>query len=208
MLLRYYQVIDLPIGVVEGALLGGECGWIPDIVGRSLEGEDRLLAEVGLGGAIRLRKTVEVTVGRPHWLGATLVVPIAWQASGARGLFPVLDGSLEVFALGSSRTQLGFSASYRPPLDGVGRVADRALLHRVAEATAKDFVDRVAERIVHTAPMTERPTPVPRASGDDWSARTAPRGHGVPQSCPEARGSAALKGTKAVLPVNARRSST
>ena len=39
-------------------------------------------------------------------------------------------------------------ARYRPPLALVGRALDRALLHRVAEATIKDFVDRVAERIV------------------------------------------------------------
>jgi hypothetical protein len=29
----------------------------------------------------------------------------------------------------------------------IGRALDRALLHRVAEATIKDFLDRVGERI-------------------------------------------------------------
>jgi hypothetical protein len=146
MLLRYYQVIDVPAELVEAALIGDDPTWIPGIVERSLEGEDRLLADVGLG-RVRLRKTVEITLGRARRLGATVVVPIAWRATGPSGLFPVLDGSLEVFSLGSARTQLGFSASYSPPIDGVGRIADRALLHRVAEATVKDFVDQVAERI-------------------------------------------------------------
>ena len=36
------------------------------------------------------------------------------------------------------------SARYVPPFGAVGRALDRALLSRVAEATVKDFLDRVA----------------------------------------------------------------
>jgi hypothetical protein len=32
-------------------------------------------------------------------------------------------------------------------MGAVGRMLDRALLHRVAEATVKDFLDRVGERL-------------------------------------------------------------
>jgi hypothetical protein len=46
-------------------------------------------------------------------------------------------------AVGEQRTRLAISARYRPPLGAVGRAADRVLLHRVAEATVKDFLDRV-----------------------------------------------------------------
>jgi hypothetical protein len=53
--------------------------------------------------------------------------------------------------LGRDRTQLAISARYRPPLGAVGRVADRVLLHRVAEATVKDFLDQVGERIAGSA---------------------------------------------------------
>jgi hypothetical protein len=37
---------------------------------------------------------------------------------------------------------------YVLPLGAVGRTIDRALLSRVAEATLKDFLDRVADAIV------------------------------------------------------------
>jgi hypothetical protein len=40
------------------------------------------------------------------------------------------------------------SARYVPPFGVVGRAMDRAVLSRVAEATLKDFLDRVAERIL------------------------------------------------------------
>ena len=65
-----------------------------------------------------------------------------------RSVFPSLEGDLEVAALGPDRTQLAMSARYRPPLGGVGRAIDRTLLHRVAEATVKDFVHRVRQAIL------------------------------------------------------------
>jgi hypothetical protein len=58
-----------------------------------------------------------------------------------------MDADLEVAPLGDGLTQLAISARYEPPLGALGRAIDRAVLHRVAEATIKDFLDRVAERI-------------------------------------------------------------
>ena len=83
----------------------------------------------------------------PRRLGAALYIPIRWQATGPSGLFPVLDGELELAPLGEHRTQLAISASYTPPLDGFGAMADRALLHRVAESTVKGFLDQVGQRL-------------------------------------------------------------
>ena len=73
--------------------------------------------------------------------------PLRWAASGASGLFPSLDADLEVAPLRPGRTQLAMSARYDPPFGAVGRAIDRAVLSRVAEATLKDFLDRVAEMI-------------------------------------------------------------
>jgi hypothetical protein len=72
-----------------------------------------------------------------------------WEPSG--WLLPTLDGELEVGALGRHRTQLALSGSYEPPLGTVGRTVDRLALHRIAEATIKDFLDRVGTA-VSTAP--------------------------------------------------------
>jgi len=77
-----------------------------------------------------------------------------WRATGAERLFPHLEADLEVAALGPSRTQLSISARYRPPMGAMGRALDRALLHRVAEATIKDFLDGVGERLVRRRSRT------------------------------------------------------
>ncbi len=74
--------------------------------------------------------------------------PLRWKASGPADLFPSLDADLEVALLGPGRTQLAMSARYVPPFGRVGRVIDRAVLSRVAEATLKDFLDRVAQTIL------------------------------------------------------------
>ena len=64
---------------------------------------------------------------------------------------PGCDANLELGSLGGDRTQLAISARYRPPLGAIGRAVDRVLLHRVAEATVKDFLDQVGAAITDQA---------------------------------------------------------
>jgi uncharacterized membrane protein len=75
-------------------------------------------------------------------------LPLTWEPIGLEGLLPRLDANLELGSLGGDRTQLAISARYRPPLGALGRAVDRVLLHRVAEATLKDFLDRLGQAIV------------------------------------------------------------
>jgi hypothetical protein len=109
---------------------------------------DLLLAEVGFGEHVRIRRTVVVELGDSVRSGSTIVFPLRWVAAAGPGLFPSLDADLEVAALRPGRTLLAMSARYVPPFGPVGRVIDRAVLSRVAEATLKDFLDRVAARIM------------------------------------------------------------
>ena len=59
----------------------------------------------------------------------------------------MLEAELEFASLGTELTQLSLSGRYQPPLGLIGRTIDRALLSRVAEATIKDFLDRLARAI-------------------------------------------------------------
>jgi uncharacterized membrane protein len=78
-------------------------------------------------------------------------LPLTWEPVGLEGLLPRLDANIEAGSLGEDRTQLAISARYRPPLGLVGRTVDRVLLHRVAEATLKDFLDRIGAAITSQA---------------------------------------------------------
>jgi hypothetical protein len=146
--LRYYTVVDRPFEDVEGAFLSNAENWMPDLA-RDANGEgERLLSELGFKvGDRRVARRIELDLGEAL-RGATLTIrPVRWHAAANAGLFPALDGHIEVAALGAGATQLGISANYKPPLGLIGELADRTLLHRVAEVTVKDFMERVADRL-------------------------------------------------------------
>ncbi|HEY4870587.1 MAG TPA: hypothetical protein VIJ03_01685 [Candidatus Dormibacteraeota bacterium] len=148
MFIRYYVELAHPMPNLERSLLEAPSSWLPDLAECADERGQRLLTEVGFPmDGHRIVKRVSIAIGDPVRSSARTWIPISWQATGPSGLFPVLDGDLEIARLGAERTQLAFSARYRPPLGLIGRTVDRALLSRVAEATIKDFVDRIAERL-------------------------------------------------------------
>ena len=155
MFLRYYVDLDVPFGDAEASLLEGPDVWVPGLL-RDAEGRGHaLLAEVGFAvDARRIDREVEIALGTPYRSGSTTRVPITWHAATKERLFPQLDADLEIAGLGPGKSQLSMDARYRPPLALIGRALDRTLLHRVAEATIKDFVDRVAERISEGAVPT------------------------------------------------------
>ncbi len=149
MFIRYYLDIPLRFEDVEAALLAQPEAWVPGLARDAEHRSERLLAEVGFAfdHEHRLDKRVEIEFGEPYRMPSKTLLPMAWSPAGAQQLFPALDADLEVAPLGPSRTQLSISARYRPPMGAVGRALDRALLHRVAEATVKDFLDRVGDAL-------------------------------------------------------------
>jgi hypothetical protein len=148
MFARYY--IELPVApeVVERSLARDPRAWLPGLAEHANHRGDALLAEVGFGETIRVKRTVLLELGRPVRSGSKMVFRLRWSASGPAGVFPSLDADLEIAPLGDGRTQLAMSARYVPPFGAVGRRIDRAVISRVAEATLKDFLDRVGDVIV------------------------------------------------------------
>ena len=156
MFARYY--VELPVSpeTVEHALSDDPRSWLPVLAMDANHRGDTLLAEIGFGERIRMKREVAVKLSPPIRSSSKTVFPLRWEASDHPGLFPALDADLEVAPLGDSRTHLAMSARYVPPFGTVGRAIDRALLSRVAEATLKDFLDRVAEAILGSlGPMDE-----------------------------------------------------
>jgi hypothetical protein len=148
MFIRYYLELPLAFSQVEEAFLHNPQEWLPGLAEDAETRGEELLAEVGFGQeGRRVSKRVAVELGAPFRMASKTVLPLKWRATGAGALFPSLEADLEVAPLGGHRTQLSVSARYSPPLGPVGRAVDRALLHRVAEATIKDFVDRAGETL-------------------------------------------------------------
>lgn len=145
MFLRYYVELPMPFARAERALIAIPGSGLGALVEETGDQAERLLAEVGFTVADRrIEREVAIAFREPRRLGSRTLVPITWEATGPDGLLPTLEGDLEVAPMGPNRSQLSMSAMYTPPMGALGRALDRALLHRVAEATVKDFLDRVA----------------------------------------------------------------
>lgn len=127
----------------------------PEMADIAYRQSEELRARVGPGLA-GLAKAVRLEVGDPLDEGPGDVrIPVSWVATGTPGLFPRFDGELVISELEADLTQVAFRGSYDPPLGGVGEALDRVLLHRIAEATVKRFVDALitaaGDRIVQAA---------------------------------------------------------
>ena len=148
MFIRYYIELSQPVATVQQALVDSPTGWLSTMAREAQARGDGLLGEVGVGplGA-RLRRQVRIRLGEPVQFPSMTSLPLTWEPVGLEGVLPRLDANLELGSLGEGRTQLAISARYRPPLGVVGRAVDRVLLHRVAEATLKDFLDRLGQAI-------------------------------------------------------------
>jgi hypothetical protein len=143
--IRYFVEIPAPIAEVEAELLGSPGRWLTGPAQAAEARGNQLLAVVGFGPAqARVSKQVEVQFGTPLRFPSKTVLPMSWRPAGLDSLLPALEADIELGELGPERTQLSISARYTPPLGSLGRVLDRALLHRVAEATVKDFLDGAA----------------------------------------------------------------
>jgi hypothetical protein len=152
MFLRCSVVVARPIAEVEAEMAAGAENWMPAMARQANgDGED-LLSELGFNlGKRRIGRRIKVEIGAPSATAGLMFLPIRWRSATEVGLFPTLEGALEVAALGSSRTQLGLSANYEPPLGLIGKIADRALFHRVAEVTVNDFLARIGKWLERTA---------------------------------------------------------
>ena len=147
MFVRSFVEISSPFPDVDAALTKDGAEWLPGVASSAGQGGERRMTEVGFGDAVRVERPVIVTMGPPIRMSFKTLVPISWRPSSTEALLPGMEAEIELAPMGEDHTQLAMTASYTPPFGLLGRVADRALLHRVAEATIKDFLDRVADGI-------------------------------------------------------------
>ena len=151
MLLHDYAFVPLPSERVCARIAANHGEWLSALaVGAAREGESLRLRVGPIKSLPMLGKTVTLHAEQPIERGEVTVVPLTWHATGSQGLFPVLNADLEVAALSPTFTQLTLRGHYQPPLGAVGQRLDQLLMHRVAEATIRAFMRRLAEGLITT----------------------------------------------------------
>jgi Rrf2 family protein len=127
--------------------LRSETSWlVPHLEAAHAENEE-LLVRIGPGGPLWLGKVVAVHLGIPEGTDESLVIPVTWEATGPSGLFPRFNGDLRLTSIDPNRSELNLSGRYRPPLGRAGHAIDEKLLARVAQATIRSLLRRVARAI-------------------------------------------------------------
>ena len=129
------------------------------------------LVRVGpLGAAAGMSKLVEVHFLEVVTCGESAVLALRWEATGPGGrLFPALDADMSLTPAGEHSTRLSLAGVYRPPLAALGTGLDRAVFHKVADATVRSLLARVAD--VLARPL--EPTAVQRTGMTGDAARRA-----------------------------------
>jgi hypothetical protein len=108
----------------------GDGRWFAPLASAAEEDGEALYFRVGPPWASgRVAHEVRVTLGPPHDRRDAVVVSVSWESSELPGLFPVLDGDLELSPRDPDRCRVRFSASYVPPL--------ASKIHPTSEADAE-----------------------------------------------------------------------
>jgi hypothetical protein len=164
MFVQYFGVVERPFAEVDAALADVASG-LDESANVAYRRGEGLIASIGIGGAA-IAKEVHLAVGEFIRREDTTSVPLAWTATGTPAMFPTMEADLTITALGAGLTQVAFQGRYKPPLGALGRMVDEAVLHRFAEVSVKDFVDRVVAALGGGSPGSDDSpiSPVPPTS--------------------------------------------
>jgi hypothetical protein len=137
------QMIEKPFRLLEESLLGGPGSWLPGPGGDGAAPTTEL--DVRLGRS-RVARRVAVRTGTVTcWPGRDRCrLPIAWRAAEHAERYPRLVGTLDLTGVAPRATRLTLRAMYRPPAGLLGEAADQAVMHEIAEASARAFLERIA----------------------------------------------------------------
>lgn len=141
--------VELAATLIAERLQSGGAWLIPHLDAARDEGE-ALLVRIGPAASSWLAKTVAVHLGEAVANDGALVIPITWEATGPSGLFPRLVGTLRLVGLDPDRTEVTMHGHYRPPLGRAGHALDDVVLTRVARATVRSLLRRLANALEET----------------------------------------------------------
>jgi hypothetical protein len=158
--------LRVPYADARGGLLRlTHGGWLSDASEDAYAEGLAGLVKVGpFGDVPGASKLVRVLLLEPVERDDSLTLSLRWEATGVMGrLFPVLDANIVLTRVDENESQLALAGAYRP-FAAVGGGLDRVLLNRVASATARSLLGRIADtiapaRVAVTDPGPAMPAP-------------------------------------------------
>jgi hypothetical protein len=142
--LHFERVLESAYDGAEAALRGGPRRWLPGYADAGGEITGELAYRQGSG---RIRRRISIDAGPVQRFAYGVTVHVEWHGADHPELYPTLDGHLRLERRRPSGAVLRLAARYRPPGGRLGATADRAVMHRVAESSVEDFLDRVVKSL-------------------------------------------------------------
>lgn len=148
MFVQEFALVDCPYDDVARRLEAH----LDDVLGAAVEetraGGERLRRKVAPPGwPDAFGRSVFLRVGPVRRQPTNLLVAFSWESAGAAALFPRLEADIEVTSYGTSETSLTLRGRYDPPAGPLGRRLDELVLHRIALATIRAFLDSVRDSL-------------------------------------------------------------
>jgi hypothetical protein len=143
--------VDLPMETVQARFGRGD-DWLLPLARRATDQGEGLVMRLAPSSGGRLGVPAKVLLGECSTVEGECLIPVRWEALVASGLFPILDGNLELSRIAVGSCRLRLSATYRPPLHALGAWLDRTILHRVAESTVRSFLHQIGENLLAQEP--------------------------------------------------------
>ncbi|MBO0702234.1 MAG: hypothetical protein J2P38_04825, partial [Candidatus Dormibacteraeota bacterium] len=120
--LHFARLLPARYETAAEVLRAGPEHWLPEFeqIG------DRITARLALARAgRRVRRRIEVHLGRVQRFGYGLSVRLEWQDARLPALYPRLEGHLRAEQDEEGRCRLRFDAGYTPPAGALGGSVDR-----------------------------------------------------------------------------------
>ncbi len=146
MFVYYYAIVELPLEEVE-LRMETAVGEMEQWADEAYRSGETMAGRMRLGGSVGPAKDIRFALSPPSSSSGSVTRRVTWEATGTPALFPALDGDLTLARVSDDITQVALRGSYQPPLGAVGRILDTGLLHRVAESSVKQFVDRIVDHV-------------------------------------------------------------
>ncbi len=143
------EYLDVPLrpAAIEGRFIAGG-GWMAPLAKTAEEEGESVSVRLGpLWARGRIAREVRVRIRGTRNRGDATVISLTWEDALRPGLFPLLDGDLELAPLGVDSCRITLSATYTPPFGDLGADLDRALLRHVAQSTVRSFLRLIAANI-------------------------------------------------------------
>jgi hypothetical protein len=155
--IRTYDYVNHPYERVRDALKQSAVAVFQSATNAAASRAQALAPELhvdfgGIGVTTDIKISVQKVEEKPAQAGSapSTRLLLEWEAANMPSLFPLMKAELAIYPLTSTETQLDFSGEYEPPFGPLGKTMNAIVLHRVAEASVRRFIDDVAGYLRHT----------------------------------------------------------